>query len=52
MRSQDFLLLEARHFTLLSTDDRWVVTEAFKMQGHSELQNLGLWDIVKDLARR
>lgn len=39
MRTQDFLILEARLFTILGTDDRWIATEAFKIHVHSELRS-------------
>lgn len=52
IKTQDFLVFKARHFTVLSTDDRWITTEAFNMHVHSELQNLRPLEVVRDLIRR
>lgn len=52
IKTQDFLVFKARHYTVLSTDDGWITTEAFNMHVHSELQNLGPLGVARDLIRR
>lgn len=45
-------MFKTRLFPMLGTDDGRTATEAFNSHVHSELQNLGPLEAVRDLVRR